>query len=222
MIAPWKNERIKLIYERPEVKASVEIILSVFSVAFLLLFAIRPTLGAIVSLQKKIEDQTVVDTKLTTKITQLTKAQSDLTTYAGKLPQFNLAVSDFHDQGPLAKRVEVLVRESGLSINNLNLGSVPLSGGFVNLSDAEKEKATPPTEPGGKIASFEIDFDLSGSADQVSKFLVDLENIDRVVILEKIDIKREDLRSAGTNNVLTKGVRVLGSATVYYLLAATP
>lgn len=221
MIAPWKNERIKLIYERPEIRASVEIILSVFSVGFLLLFAIRPTLATVVSLQKKIEDQSLVDTKLTTKITQLIRAQSDLTTYAGKLPQYNLAVSDFHDQGPTAKRVEVLVRESGLSINNLSLGSVPLSGGFINLSDVEREKAPPPTELGGKVASFGIDFDLSGSADQVSKFLVDLENIDRVVILEKVDIKREDLRSAETN-VLTKGVRVLGSATAYYLLATTP
>jgi Tfp pilus assembly protein PilO len=221
MIAPWKNERIKLIYERPEIRASVEIILSVFSVGFLLLFAIRPTLATVVSLQKKIEDQSLVDTKLTTKITQLVRAQSDLTTYAEKLTLFDLAVSDLHDQGPLAKRVEVLVRESGLTINSLSLGSVPLLGSFVNLSDAEREKAPPPTEPGGKMASFEIDFDLSGSADQVSEFLMDLENIDRVVILRNIDIKREDLRSVQTN-ILTKGVRVLGRATAYYVLATSP
>ncbi len=221
MIAPWKNERVRLIYEKPEIRASIEIILSVLSVGFLLLFAIRPTLATVVGLQKKIEDQSLVDTKLTTKIAALTKAQADLVTYSGKLPEFDLAVSDRHDQGPLSKRIEVLVRESGLSINSFSFGGVPLFGGFVNLSDPEKGKTPPATEPGGKVALYKFEFDLSGSADQVANFLIRLENIDRVVILDKVDIKREETRSTQTN-ALVRALRVLGSASAYYTLAATP
>jgi hypothetical protein len=44
MIAPWKNDKVRAAYRRPEIRASLEIILSVFTVAFLLLVVIRPTL----------------------------------------------------------------------------------------------------------------------------------------------------------------------------------
>ena len=62
-------------YQRPEIKASVEIILSVFTVAGLLLLAIRPTLATVATLQKKIEDQQVVNRRLEAKISQLVNAQ---------------------------------------------------------------------------------------------------------------------------------------------------
>src|SRR3989344_5060717 len=138
MIAPWKNEKIKLVYGRPEIKASVEIIISVFSVVFLLMFAIRPTLATVASLQKKIEDQTVVDNKLNTKISQLVKANTDLGLYADRLPDYSLAVTDVHDESGLAKRIEVVARESGVKISSLTLGPVPLVGTKINLAGKEK------------------------------------------------------------------------------------
>ncbi len=216
MIAPWKNEKIKLVYERPEIKASVEIVLSIFSVTFLLLFAIRPTLAIVATLQKKIEDQTVVDNKLTTKINQLAKANSDLGLYANRIPDYFLAITDANDESGLAKRIEVIARDSNVRINSLVLNAVPLIGEQINLVGKGKGAEKPTLEPGGKIASFIIDFDIFGGANQVFDFLARLENLDRVILISSINIKKETNKPVGTAEVIND-LRVIGKADAYYV-----
>jgi len=54
-------QKVSLMYKRPEIRASLEVILSVFTITILIFAAIRPTLTNIVSLQKKIEDQEVIN-----------------------------------------------------------------------------------------------------------------------------------------------------------------
>ena len=206
MIAPWKNEKVRLMYQRPEIKASVEIILSVFTVAGLLLLAIRPTLATVTQLQKRIEDQQVVSRKLDSKITQLITAQRNLTTYADRLADYAVAVPDGHDLGSLAKRVEVLARDQGLALNSLSFSAVPLLGTDINLAD-KKGGGKPATEFGGKIATFEISFDFSGDPKRIFDFLATLEKMDRVAIIDGIDLKKEAI----------VGVRVVGKARGYYV-----
>lgn len=217
MIAPWKNEKIKLVYGRPEIRASVEIILSIFSVVFLLMFAIRPTLATVASLQKKIEDQTIVDNKLNTKINQLVRANTDLTTYASRLPDYDLAVTDAHDESGLAKRIETIARESGVAINNLFLDAVPLVGEQINLARKEKGAERPTLETGGKIASYVVNFDISGGTNQVFDFLTKLENMDRVTLIVSVNIKKEEVRFGGTAGVVNN-LRVIGKTNAYYVL----
>lgn len=223
MIAPWKNEKVRLAYERPEIKASVEIILSVFTVAGLLFLAIRPTLATIATLQKKIEDQKIVDQKLETKITQLVRAQTDLSTYRDRLQDYTDAVPELHGEGSLAKRIELLAQETGLTINNLSFGAVPMFGRLINLSDKSKGMETPETMAEGKIAIFDISFDLSGNPNQISDYLTRLENMDRVVILSGVNLQKEDLKTTiqSENSVesqVVRGVRVVGTANAYYVL----
>src|SRR5262245_58316046 len=133
MTAPWRNEKVRQLYRRPEIKASLEIILSVFAIAFLLLVAVRPTLGTIATLQKKIEDQDVVDKKLTQKISQLSRAQGDLNTYSAQLPLYESAVTSEHDQPGVVKRISLLAQENGLQVKFITWGAVPLVGKEVDL-----------------------------------------------------------------------------------------
>ena len=219
MIAPWKNEKVRLMYQRPEIKASVEIILSVFTVAGLLLLAIRPTLATVASLQKKIEDQQVVSRRLEAKISQLINAQKNLAAYANRLADYEAAVPDAHDQGSLAKRVEVLARDQGLAVNGLSLSAVPLLGTDINLAD-KKGSGQPTTEFGGKIASFEISFDLSGDPNRIFDFLATLEKMDRVAVIGEIDLKRETL--SGDSKEAVVDVKVVGKARGYYVFAKEP
>lgn len=215
MIAPWKNEKIKRAYSRPEIQASIEIILSVFTVVFLLFLAIRPTLATVATLQKKIEDQDLVNRKLTTKIAQLLDAQKDLATYADRLADFTSAVPDAHDQGGLAKRVEILARENGLFVNSLVFEAVPLLGGRINLSDRERGGGKEPNRD-GTVANFDVSFDASGSPEQVLAFLTTLEKVDRLVLVKSIDIKTEEFRPVNSDT-LVKGVRAMGKGTSYYV-----
>lgn len=220
MISPWRNEKIRQAYERPEIKASLEIVMSVFAVAGLLTLAIRPTLATVATLQKKIEDQSVVDRKLNTKIAQLGRANTDLSTYADRIPDYSVAVTDAHDESGLAKRIEVLARENNVTLNNLSLNAVPLIGEQINLSNKEKGAVKPETEPGGKVASFVVDFDISGGQTAVFGFLSKLESVDRVVLISTIDLKKEEIKSTGTTQAVNN-LRAVGKASAYYILGGS-
>ncbi len=216
MIPPWKNERVKLVAARPEIKASIEVVLSVFMVIFLLTLAVRPTLTIVATLQKKIEDQDSVDRKLSNKITQLIKANEDLSTYSDRLSLFNLAVTDKHDQAGLAKRVEILAAGEGLLINTFTLEAVPLLGQNINLGDKSRGAIKPSLEAGTKISLFEISFDLRGKQEPLFNFLNKLENLDRVVILKNVEFKREQEKTE--TGATSDTIRMTGKATAYYLL----
>lgn len=208
MNAPWRNEKIRIIYERPEIRASIEIILSVFTVVFLLTLAIKPTLATVATLQKKIVDQTVVDTKLSTKIGQLARASADLGTYADQVADFSAAVTDTPDESGLAKRFALVAKENNVSINGLTLNAIPLIGQQIKLADKEKGGVKPPLEKDGRVASFSVDFDISGAPTDVYVFLAKLEAMDRVVLISTVDLKKEEAN-----------LRVTGKATAYYILA---
>lgn len=217
MIAPWKNDKILKAYERPVIRASIEIILSVFTVVLLLLFAIKTTLATVATLQKKIDDQSVVDRKLTTKIVQLSRAQTDLNTYAEMLPEFSTAVPDLADQGGLAKRIELLARDEGLTIENLSFDNVPIIGQLIDLANREKGAVSPTRIAGGIVASFKISFDVSGSQNQIVSFLSKLENMDRLVVIDSIDMKKVEQKTTGAQE--KKGaIRVIGTGMAYYAL----
>lgn len=208
MNAPWRNEKIRIIYERPVIRASIEIILSVFTVTFLLTLAIRPTLATVAALQKKIVDQTVVDTKLSTKIGQLARASADLGTYADRVAEFSMAVTDTPDESGLAKRFMLIAAENNITVNSLVLNAIPLIGQQIKLADKEKGGVKPPLEKDGKVASFLIDFDTSGTPNDVYTFLAKLEAMDRVVLVSAVDLTKEEVN-----------LRVTGKATAYYILA---
>ncbi len=215
MIAPWKDEKVRMMYQRPEIRASVEIILSIFTVLILLFIAIRPTLNIVATLQKKIDDQSVVDKKLSNKISQLIKATADLSTYASNLSLFSLAVTDGSLQGGVAKRIEVLAVASGVSINGLSLDAVPLLGSDIDLSDKTKEKK-PATLTGTSVASFSINFDVSGSQDQLLDFLGKLENLDRVVIINNVSFKKQV--SKDDKGAVVNTIQLTGKASAYYVI----
>ena len=219
MNAPWRNEKIRIVYERPEIRASVEIILSVFTVTFLLTLAIRPTLATVATLQKKIADQVVVDTKLSTKIGQLAKASADLGTYADRISDFSAAVADVPDESGVAKRFSLVANENNVAIQSLALDAIPLIGQKIKLTDKEKGGVMPPLEKDGKVASFSINFDVSGEPTKVIDFLSKIENMDRVVLITAIDLKKEEVKASGTLIDPVNSLRAIGRATAYYILA---
>ena len=130
-------QKIRLAYQRPEIKASVEVILSVFAVTFLLLMAVRPTLATVAELRKKIEDYEIVDKKLSNKIAQLTRAEEDLRKNSGSLYLFEKAVPDDFDYADLAKRIEIVTIEEGVVLESLNFSRIDITG--EEVTDEKKD-----------------------------------------------------------------------------------
>ncbi len=198
-------QKIKLAYQKPEIKASVEVILSVFTVTFLLLVAVRPTLATVAELRKKIEDYEIVEKKLSSKITQLTLAEKNLRENSSSLYLFEKAVPDNFDYADLAKRIEIIAVENGVNLESLNFSRADITGEKVTNDKEDKKNEFVEGE-------FVMRFSLSGEEVKIVNFLEEIEKLDRMIMLENVSIKKVE------DKELPEGkLRATGEITGYYL-----
>ena len=201
-------QRVGLLYKRPEIRASLEVILSVFTVAILVFAAIRPTLTNIVSLQKKITDQEMTNKKADNKITQLLNAQNQLNIFRSSLGLFDAAVPDIFSYTDSAKRLEYLAKKNNLTIDTLSFpGITLLSGGKVG-----GEWATKIVKPTANNTLLDqVSFSVNGKPQDVIIFLGEIENMDRLVELSSVDLSKQ----VGFGK-MTDTLKATGQMTFYF------
>ncbi len=200
-------QNIKLVYQRPEIRAPIEIILSVFASLFLILTAIRPTLVTVAGLRKNIEDQVLVETKLDTKMKKLLLANQQLSEYQDKLPLFERAVPEDYTYANLAKKIEILAIEEGVKIESLTFSSV-----IVSADEEDKDSDIEWVDGESKIKGFNINFSVVASETSLVNFLKEIENLDRVLKISSVEItKVRERESLGEN------LRASGEINGYYL-----
>ena len=190
-------QRAGALYAKPEIRASLEIILSVFTVTLLIFFAIRPTLTNVASLQKKIEDQEVVLKKADTKVSQLLSAETQLSENQGRLALLVDAVPDNFNYFNISKRVEIVAREASVTLSLMRLpGSIVLGGPDVPglVGDRAKEVVMP-DENG--VMMIGVQFNVGGGQEQVLNFMRSLENMDLLAVIQNIKISKTTTSGTG-------------------------
>lgn len=200
-------QRVNLLYRRPEIRASLEVILSVFTVLILVLAAIRPTLINITQLQKKITDQETVIKKADNKITQLLNAQKQLETFASSLYLFNEAVPDNYSYADGAKRIEFVARKYNLSVESLTFGGTVLQDG-KKPNDSWMTKINLAKN---NIVIDQVSFTLSGKPQEAMMFLKEIENMDRLAVLNNLSLSKQ-VGVTKDNDLL----KVTGQMTFYF------
>lgn len=201
--------KLGVIYERPEIKASLEVIFSVFMVLILIFAAIRPTLTNLASLQKKITDKESLNTKADKKISQLFAAQEQLTQYSAVLGLFDNAVPEKFSYSDMVGRVELMARNNNLEIETISV----LGTKFFGEGKPKGEWSTKLLKRDqDMILTVPVDFQVSGKPQQIRKFLVDIEKIDRLTTIKSINLVKE----TGTARGLEK-VRAYGQINFYIL-----
>ncbi len=203
-------QRIGLIYQRPEVKASLEVILSVFMVMILILAAIRPTLTNIAVLQKKIEDLESVNKKADNKIAQIYNAQKQLDIFQNQLRLFDGAVPDKFSYQSMAGRIELLARRNNLSVQSIALPGIRLFGTGKGMGEWSAKLLT---KDATNIVKSSVSFVVSGSPTNIRSFLTEIENLDRVAFLERVAISSEVGRAEKASSL-----RVTGQISFYFYL----
>lgn len=201
-------QKVGLLYKRPEIKASLEIILSVFTVMILILIAIRPTLTNIAKLQKKISEQEVINKKADNKIGQLVSAQKQLETLGGSLYLFDSAVPDRFTYSDSAKRVEYLAKQNNLEIESLSFSGVTVQEGKRPLGNW-KEKISGVSKT--NLIQNKVSFIVKGTPSRAINFLREIENIDRLAMLNELSLSKEIGQSKVSDTL-----RVTGKMTFYF------
>ncbi len=180
-------QRIGRLYKQPEIRASLEIILSIFTVTILIFAAIRPTLTNIASLQKKIADQEMVSKKADSKMAQLINAQKQLAEYKNNLYLFDAAVPDEYSYADGAKRVEYLAKRNGLTVESLAFSGIALKEAKKLTADWA-EKISKPTKD---IIQNKVSFTVNGKPQNIIDFLSQTEKMDRLAVLRDISLTKQ-------------------------------
>lgn len=193
-------------YERePIIQASVQLVMSVFGVAFFIFLAIRPTLATITTLIKKIDDQKVVDQKLDAKIAQLNTAQEVIGEFGDEIERLlGKAVPTSPSIDVLSKQIEVVALETGTVITSMSIDNFPLVG--------EKESLTEEVKPAQGKREITLTINGGGTSAQIQTFLETIEKMERVMYIEGVDITRPE-NQGKTEQPLTFSIK----ARVFYL-----
>ncbi len=210
MIRP-DYQKLTLIYQRPEIKIPVEVILSVFASIFLIAVAIRPTLITVTELKKKIVDQELVEKKLQTKINKLINANNQLNQFSNDLTLFARAVPENYTYANLAKKIELIASQQNLFVKSISFSSAMVTGNNKDKKENTKNKEW--RNGDNIIKEFSIHFDLLGNEFQLINFLTEVENLDRVSMIYNVELAKT-MEQDG----LEHQIRASGIIKSYYLV----
>lgn len=190
--------RIGIIYQRPEIKASLEVIFSVFMVTLLIFVAIRPTLINLAALQKKITDKESISAKADKKIAQLFEASNQLTDNSALLPLFDSAVPSQFSYFGMVGRLEIISRLNGVELESTSIKGVNMANGGKPIGEWSTKILKSDNQG---IMTVPVDFTVSGKPEQVKKFFVEVEKMDRLGVLKTINLSKESGGAKGTEKI---------------------
>lgn len=172
-------KNIALVYQRrKDIRAYIELLLSVSVVIIFSIFAIRPTILTIIELNQEIEEKQIVVDTLNAKIRDLDTAQ---TLYNQNRRTVALADSAVPN-GPLpdiyARQVEGVAKKNNVDI----IGML-----------TSRAQITPSAEASGLISeNLEFSIDISGEFSDIKNFLIDFNNMRRPLFADSQTLRLRD------------------------------
>lgn len=196
---------LNLYKRRTDLRAFVEVILSILTVAIFLVFALRPTALTIISLVQEIKVKQTTLANLNQKINDLQQAQTIYAANQNLISNVDTAIATKPEPDVISKQIIGLASKDSVSVLGLSIGQVALIGKETPTGSTSMLKPLP-----GNAREMPISISVQGSYPNVLSFVGDFGNLR---ITSKIDQVMID--SSETNG--EKNVVVLMSARVPFL-----
>lgn len=181
---------IAAIYKKSaELRAFLEIILSLSTVIIFLLFALKPTVITIIDLTQEIKGKQATLSGLTKKVNDLQKADSLIQQEQAFIPNINLAVFSLPKPHIFAEQVLGLSAKNSVDILGFSIDQITLVGTSLIKSTSEF-KPLP-----GDAKEMPFSLSIRGTYSNLAAFVKDFE---KLRISTKID-------SLGMNSSVTEG-----------------
>lgn len=191
-------------YRMPAVQVSLALVLSLFVMAVFIVFALRPTILSIVTLQKTIAESKKTLTQLDAKVKSLQVAANQLEKLKPSLPSINASIpNEGANYSPLTQDLEVLALQSGVKIESESLGPTLLFSRILSPFKPDKKQT---------VVALAFTARVTGSYPAIDTFLSGLLTMERIVSLDNATITRE----VGTKTT-SAGVSLNVSGSAYYL-----
>ena len=184
---------------RSDLKAYLEILLSLVTISVFSIFALRPTLLTIAELVTEIENKKEVIAKMDNKIEDLSKAQILFDRNRREITLLeNFAI-------PQEPNIDVFTRQiEGLS-NKHQLGVLTMSLGKASILGAKSETDTNSQEGQVDPKQMEFNLSLSGNIDQYPlfvNFLNDFENLRTITKINSFNFNLKDVQDSDQKNLI--------------------
>lgn len=155
---------------RPEVRVSVEVLLTLIAISFFGLAALKPTLATVGQLNSEIKTKEEVAAKLNQKIEALNQAQQNISQKQDQLALLDQALSTEPAPEIFLRQIEGLVVKHGVSLSAVGIEEIILAG------EAKAQTVTSKEE--GPTNFVRMSLAVSSPNYQgLHNFLVDLENL---------------------------------------------
>ena len=187
--------------QKQDLKMFMEILLSLATVSFFAVFALKPTLVTIAGLAKEINSKEETVAKLDTKIQNLTTAQTILDQELTRLPLIEEAVPQAPSPETFVRQIEGLAVKNSVSLLGISIGQVTLLGESKGPKKADTGLAPLPEEAKGVSFSLSI----AGEYSRLAAFIADLEKLRRPIAVDSTGISTSETDEGKVLVVLVSG-----------------
>jgi hypothetical protein len=165
------QKNLQAFYNKPVLRVSFELVMSILVVVVFALFALRPTLITMSDLLKEIEEKKKLDKDLQQKIAALATAQNEWSVYRQQVENFKTAFFDSPSMEEVLLYLEYLARQDGIVMTSVTSPEVPVilektvSTPSAGISSSSVKQLTP----------VDANLQFIGSYANILNFLVKLE-----------------------------------------------
>jgi Tfp pilus assembly protein PilO len=145
----------------------------------------------------KLSNQMAVDTVADERISQLIALRKQYQRFTPLIPNIDSALPAAKQQSEVALQLQTLASQAGMSLPSVTFAS---SNGLPT--------ATSQTISAGGVLALPVTFQLTGTYDQMQRFLVSLENLGRYTAVTSLAITRADPKAKTLNFSLNVNVYV--------------
>ena len=167
---------IRLYNTKPNIKAYLELILTISTVIVFALFAIKPTILTILDLNKEINSKEATVSKLKQKITNLQIANNLLQQEGQGLSFIDQAIPNTAEPDIFLNTVETLAQQNSVLLVGFSITNIELLG---KSKDKTLEKGMLP-----------FSLSVSGNYSNLNNFLINLENLRRPFKVESFSFNK--------------------------------
>lgn len=174
---------VEPLWKKPAVRGYGLLGLTLITIAFFILFAIKPTINTVTKLNKQIEDDRKVEQKLQEKINNLSQIQTELEVIKSDLVYLDLGLPNKPNVAEIIKSIEKLAGDNSASISAIQIQEVKLSEKESSRS-AVSVKVAKETE--GKAKIIPLVFTVEGDYASLAKIISQLRKLPRIMAVQSL------------------------------------
>jgi Tfp pilus assembly protein PilO len=169
---------IRAFSHKPVTQTSTALVLTLATIAFFGLAAIRPTLSTISGLQAEIKEKEVVLEKIRVKLNSLNSLQREIQANDQVYQNFDKAIPDSQESDELLTKIEILSFENELILHDIRVSRIIVYGTPEEDESEENDDTFP---------SFLVTISATSQYQNLIDFIASINTVDRYGRIEAIN-----------------------------------